>query len=276
MRRVYKQILIIFTVILFLSAITYGIVWLIQVEPTCFDKIQNGEEEGIDCGAVCGNTCEKIVKPMPLRVSKSQVIQGGAKCDFVAVVTNPNASSGAQNIPYELRWGEASKKGEFYIYPSEERYIAEVNLPCQAGTNWEFKLGEPSKWEILKGYTGKPNLQISNAKFQYLDNSLEFAETTGIITNKSSFDLKTIEIYSIIKNAAGEVIAANKTNLNSLPVSQKREFRIFWTHSFPKGGINSFYLTTNLFDSENFLRTYDAESVKWGIGEEKGQIYYQK
>ena len=51
---------------------------------------------------------------------------------------------------------------------------------------------------------------------------------------------------------------------------------MFWTHNFPKGGVNNFYLTTNLFDSENLLKTYDAESVKWDIGSDKEDgVYYQ-
>jgi hypothetical protein len=274
MRRIYKQILIVFAVIVFFSVMTYGIIWLTRAKPTCFDKIQNGEEEGIDCGAVCGNTCEKKAKPLPLQLKEARIVQGGSKCDLTAIVNNPNNSIGAQHVPYQLSWGNINKKGEFYIYPSEERYIAEVNLPCQANNSPELKIEDPAKWEYLKGYTEKPNLQISNAKFQYLDGP-EFAESLGIITNKSPFDLKTIEIYSIIKDSSNKIVAVNKTNINSLPVNEKREFRMFWTHNFPKGGVNNFYLTTNLFDSENFLKTYDAESVKWGIGSDKDGVYYQ-
>ena len=134
MRRIYKQLIIVATVVIFLSSIAGGIWWLGRTKPTCFDRIQNGEEEGVDCGSVCGVSCKPTVtKELPLQVSQVQIVEGGGKCDIVITVNNPNVSYGAQHVPYEIKWGSVQKKGDFYIYPNEERYIAEINLACQAG-----------------------------------------------------------------------------------------------------------------------------------------------
>jgi len=263
MKRIVKQILIIVVVILVIGGLVWGVAWLTRTKPTCFDGLKNGEEEGVDCGGVCKVSCP-TQKPdaKPLVVKSIQILQGGDKCDVTATVNNPNGSLGAQHIPYSLKWGTVQKQGEFFIYPSEERYLAEMNLPCQTVETAQLEINDPPEWKLFSGFE-KPNLEISNSKFEYLENSYEYAEVSGIITNHSPFDLKEIQIFAIVKDPTGSVIAINRTTVNSLNVSEKREFRIFWTHPFPKNGVGSFYTTSNLFDSANFLKSYSAESGKW-------------
>jgi len=268
MKRTVKQIIIIFVTLLVIGAVVGGIMWLMRTKPTCFDGLKNGEEEGVDCGGVCGVSCPTQKPDAKQLVVKSlQVVQGGGKCDVVATVSNPNGSLGAQHIPYSLKWGTVQKQGEFFIYPSEERYLAEINLPCQAAGDAQLEIKDPPEWKFFSGYE-KPNLEISDSKFNYPESSYEYAEVSGVITNHSPFDLKEIQIYAIVKDADGKVIAINRTTVNSLTVGEKREFRIFWTHPFAQNGKGSFYTTSNLFDSANFLKSYSAESGKWQTGEQ--------
>lgn len=266
MKRIVKQLIIIFIVLLFLGGAALGIIWLMKVKPTCFDGIKNGEEEGTDCGGVCGVSCPT---PKPeaknLIVKSLQVAEGGSKCDVVALINNPNGSLGAESIPYVLKWGSIEKRGEFFIYPSEERYLAEMNIPCQPGLSPQLEVNDPPEWKFFTGFE-KPNLEISNSHFNFPDDSYQFAEVTGILTNHSPFDLKEVQVYAIIKDTSGTVTAINRTTVNSIAVGEKREFRIFWTHSFPKNGTGSFYTTSNLFNSQNFIKTYSADSAKWNTG----------
>lgn len=268
MKRIVKQILILVIVLGAIGALIGGVVWLMRTRPNCFDKIQNGEEEGVDCGSVCNVSCPTKKPPaIPIRAKSIQIAEGAGKCDVIVDIENPNDSLGAEKIPYEIYWGAIRNKGEFFVYPSESRYIAEMNLPCQQGQNPNVNIGQPAKWEFLRADYRKPNLEISDSKFNYPENSYEFAEVTGLVTNKSPFDLKEVEIYAIIKDTNGDVIAIRKTRVDRLLVSEKREFRIFWTHPFAKNGIGSFYSTSNLFNSDNFIKTYGAESGKWSTNE---------
>lgn len=266
MRRIYKQIIIIVAVIVVIAGTILGVQWLTQKTPTCFDGIQNGEEEGADCGAVCGNNCNKRPTPNPVTLENFKVVEGGGKCDLVALVSNPNVSFGAKNIPYRISWGSFSRNSGFYIYPSEERFVAEINVPCQPNQTPQIQIdNSATEWKYLKGFSEKPNIEISDAKFAYTGGQYDFSSAEGLATNKSPFDLKEVEIFAIVKNSSGETVAINKTTINSLLVGQRREFRIFWTHPFPKGGVNSFYVTTNLFNTDNFIKLYGAESTKWNM-----------
>lgn len=266
MKRIVKQIIIILVVLLFLGSAVLGIAWLMRTKPTCFDGLKNGEEEGVDCGGSCGVSCPTPKPDAKALIVKSlQVAQGGTKCDIVASINNPNGTLGAEHIPYTLKWGTVQKQGEFYIYPSEERYLAEMNLPCQTDQNPQLEVKDPPEWKFFTGFE-KPNLEISNSQFSYPENSYEFAEVNGTVTNHSPFDLKEIQIYAVIKDNTGNVTAINKTTVNSIAVGEKRDFKIFWTHPFPKNGTGSFYTTSNLFNSQNFVKTYSADSAKWNNG----------
>lgn len=271
MKRIVKQILIVVTVTVFIVGLVSGFMWLFRIRPTCFDKIQNGEEEGIDCGSVCEVSCATR-KPdaKPITTKNIQIAEGAGKCDVIVSLENPNDTLGAERIPYGLSWGTINKKGLFYIYPNESRYVAEMNLPCQQGQNPVVKVGQPPKWEFLRADYRKPSLEISDSQFKYPEGSYEFAEVSGLVTNKSPFDLKEVEIYAIIKNENSDIIAISKTTVNSLLVNEKREFRIFWTRPFSKNGTGSFFTTSNLFNSDNFLKAMGAESGKWNTDQNQG------
>ncbi len=264
MKRSVKQIIIVLTVLLLIGSSVFLINRLLKTDPTCFDGIKNGEEEGVDCGTACEKACKTETPKADKIVTKSfEIIRGGNnKCDLVAVINNPNNSLAGQKIPYSFSWGDKTiKKDEFYIYPGEERYLAEYNLVCQDDFVPELKIGDAKEWSFFRSFT-KPDLQISDFKLNYLDSPYEFAEVRGRIINRSPFDLKTVEIFSIVKDVNQAIIAINQTTVNSILAGQTRDFRIFWTHSFEKGGVPSFYVTSNLFDSQNFIKNQETDSTK--------------
>lgn len=266
MKRIIKQLIIVIAVLLVITGVVLGVRWLTKVNATCFDGLQNGSEDGVDCGGNCKKSCPpKKPDAKPVEVKKFQILQGENKCDLVAVVDNPNTVLGAQHIPYSIKWGTFEKKGEFYVYPSEERYVAEMNLPCQDSTaSPTIEVGNPLEWEFFSGYE-KPRLDIPDPKYRTLDSPYEFAEIIGDVFNKSPFDLKEIEVYAAITDDdTGDIITINKTTVNEILVGEKREFRLFWTHPFPQNkGTIHFYTTSNLFNTQNFVKKYGVQSTKW-------------
>lgn len=269
-RGVKQSIIIIFVLTIVISTILL-VKWLLRVKPTCFDQIKNGNEEGIDCGSACNKSCpQEKPEAEALKIRDFQVVEGdGIKCDLVAIIENPNSALGGQHIPYTMTWGSMQKNGEFYIYPGErERYIAEINLPCQKGVTPQIEVKEPSNWQLFREFE-KPNLEIITSKSfdpkesNVSEDSYEFFSITGTTINKSPFDLKEIEVYVIIKNSSGKILGINRTTINSILVNEKRDFRLFWTHSFNKeDGSYKFFTTSNLFDSENFMRAFGAGSYQ--------------
>ncbi len=276
MKRIVKQIIILLVVVGLIGGSVLLISQLFKTKPTCFDNLKNGEEEGVDCGTACEKPCKtEAPQAEKIKVKNFEILRGGNnKCDLVAVVNNPNTNLVGQHIPYSFRWGDkVIKKSDFYIYPSEERYLAEYNLVCQDDFEPELEIGETTNWDFFREFT-KPDLQISDFKLNYLEGPYEFAEVRGRVINRSPFDLKTVEIFAIVKDQNDSILAVNQTTVNSILTGQVRDFRIFWTHSFEKGGTPSFYVTTNLFDSQNFIKEFETESTKSKEDKDEYQIYY--
>ncbi len=273
MKRIVKQSIIVFTLLFVIGSLFWFFGWIFETKPTCFDGLKNGAEDGIDCGTACEKSCPRErPKAEKIKVTNFEVIKGGNnKCDLVATVENPNNSLVGQHIPYSFKWGDnIIKKGEFYIYPSEKRYLAEFNLTCQEDYEPEFDVKETEDWEFFRNFT-KPDLQISDFKLNYLEGPNEFAEVNGKLINRSAFDLKTVEVFVLVKDANENLLAINQTTINSILTGQVRDFRIFWTHSFETGGTPSFYVTTNLFDSQNFIKQLETDSTK--SQEKKDWVY---
>ena len=71
-KRRQKQLLIGLIFVLILGGIGYGLFdKLFLIEATCFDQVQNGKEEGVDCGTLaCGKVCEEPVRPLEVLMEK--------------------------------------------------------------------------------------------------------------------------------------------------------------------------------------------------------------
>src|SRR3989344_6223684 len=111
-KRVQKQLVIGFIFILIFGGISYGFVdYFLLVEPTCFDEIQNGIEEGVDCGLLaCGIVCEPEIMPLNILFQKLIEVRPG-DYDFVAQGNNPNSLFGASRVGYQLNFGNFQKAG---------------------------------------------------------------------------------------------------------------------------------------------------------------------
>jgi len=90
--RAMKQLIIGLVFVLILGGIGYGIYSGLAPEVSCTDGIQNGKEEGVDCGSLaCGKACEPAI--MPINIISSQFFKvGQGDYDFVAQLSNPNTS----------------------------------------------------------------------------------------------------------------------------------------------------------------------------------------
>ncbi len=155
-KRTQKQLIIGLVFVLILGGAVYGLIdWFFIIEPTCFDQIQNGEEEGIDCGTIaCGMACEEAIKP--LQVSDEKLFKmGTGDYDFVAKIVNPNISYGASEVRYSIALaGSGTKSGTTYILPGQTKYIVVTSLRTDtyiSSTGLKVEFVEWSKLDIPSG-----------------------------------------------------------------------------------------------------------------------------
>ncbi len=85
------------------AAIAGGILYSFFYEaPTCTDGIQNGMEEGVDCGGGCPIICSFSAAEPIVHFSRLFEIIPGVYT-VVALVENPNPSVAAYDLPYTFK-----------------------------------------------------------------------------------------------------------------------------------------------------------------------------
>ena len=90
-------------IVIVVLAVAIGVpgFFLFYKAPTCFDGIQNGNEQGIDCGGSCQKLCPSaFLAPIQSWTRFEQVSPGFY--NVAAYVINPNPNAIAVRVPYHM------------------------------------------------------------------------------------------------------------------------------------------------------------------------------
>lgn len=207
--------------------------------PSCFDNIQNQNEEKVDCGGVCSRECA-VSAEKSLIMKESGFVEGSAsdQFDLFAYVVNPNSLLGSGEFKYEFTIFDsqgnmtANKIGKGFILPGEKKYIIETDvksLAYPADVKFEIK---DILWTEFKQYQERPQLKVVNKKYTEVNSLALFSEASGLLKNESPFEFKSIRIQIILKDELGKIIALNSTQINTVKSGENREFNAPWTKRF--------------------------------------------
>ena len=134
MNRRLKQALIGGVYLAFFGAILWFGYRMIVPAPSCTDGIQNGSEQGVDCGvAACNVLCAAPI--LSLSVASVDILNAGTGFDVLVRIENPNPLYGASRIDYTLTVTDASgatlatRRGATYANPAQPRYLLAILLP---------------------------------------------------------------------------------------------------------------------------------------------------
>lgn len=132
-KRITKQIIIALIFLGIISLIGGGVYLARRPEPTCFDGVQNQEEEGIDCGGPC-ILCDLKYDP-PLSVAGSPILltNENNRIDVIFKITNLSQEWGAKSFASKIIFiGPNEEKQEFikygFIFPHEIRHFLISNI----------------------------------------------------------------------------------------------------------------------------------------------------
>jgi len=267
MRRFLKQ-LVIASIFIGLGIGVIVIAWNMLYTPTCFDRIKNGSETGVDCGGSCPSCELKTVSmPVVLRSVKFSDITGNV-VDTGIQLRNPNASWGAKQFSYTINFYgaadsliPASLHGTSFLLPGQTRWIMETAkfVPGRV-ERVEFAIATQTiAWAKLKPYIEETDFTIQNTALRKLISPASgYAELIGRISNKSQFDAKDFEIQAVVYDAKKQIVAIGNTMMKSLRQGETRDFRIFWQRAFD-GQDASFdtFVNVNVLQDSNFLQKYE-------------------
>lgn len=268
MGRFVKQFLFASFYILLVAAIVYGIFNIYHVDPTCYDKVQNQGEEGIDCGVVCNVLCD--AQPLPFQIKSTHLLRSGEGYDFVAEVFNPNSLYGAREVVFEVIYKDANEReivrrpGIFYILPGQTRFIIQHMSKLSGEVSQAIFEPQQALWQKALAEETTVNFEVRRDQYQELNRADVFSEFESLIFNDSNYDFGKVDVAILLLGTSGKIVGATTTELRTLTVGEERYLKVRWP--FPiEGEVDRVRVevTTNLFENLNFIQNRGAQQEKF-------------
>jgi hypothetical protein len=204
--------------------------------PSCGDGVRNQGETGVDCGGSCPYLCTADERA-PVVLFTQALSNGDGRTDVIALVQNSNALAGARNVPYTIT-----------LYGAGKSFIQKVNgvldLP-PGGTVPVFIAGISSGHaNVIRAFL---DIDSSVPRWVAMDRDPSIRPTvsniliTGttsapridaVLTNPSVIDLENVQVVAFVRNVLGDVIAASKTIVPSLPGGGQVTATFTWNTPF--------------------------------------------
>lgn len=203
--------------------------------PTCTDGVQNGLEDGVDCGGECPIICSfSAADPLTHWSRLFQIVPG--VYTTLALVENPNATVGAADIPYSFKLRDADnvlvyeKKGLISLSPSTVVPIFETGLQTgsRVPTRSEFTLGVPV-W-----VRQEPRERDVSVREQKLEDEASRPTLTATLRNDTTSDIGRFTTVAILYDIDGNALHASRTIVDGL--AGLSETRVIFTWPQPFSG----------------------------------------
>ena len=229
-RRKILTILVIFTVIVGIFYLIYSGLFIKQ--PTCFDGVRNGAEEGLDCGGNCNLVCAFSATESNVFWSRSFRIVDGVY-NVMALVENPNFDLQLTQA-YIFRLYDSDNvlikevTGIVSIDPAEIRPIFEpsVNVGERAVSSTFFELvGEPI---LERAEETQKQLIVRDRQLADVDTAPELYVT---LYNQGIRPQRNTEIVAVLYDRFDNVYQASKTFIEF--IDRDSEAEVFFTWPSP-------------------------------------------
>ncbi len=232
-RRFFILLIIGAVVVAFLTVV--GIATFYKA-PSCTDGAANGDETGIDCGGSCSYLCTAELQPPTILFTKTLENSVG-RTDVIASVENKNANAAAKNVPYRI-----------IFYGANQSIIQEVtgtlDLPSGA-TEPVFVPGVASgKQKVVNAFLDiDPSLPrwftmtadsrivpvVSNTT---QGGTPDAPRIEAILANPSVTTLTNVQAIVLVRGAQGDIIAASKTVVATIPAQGQAIATFTWNRAF--------------------------------------------
>lgn len=230
-------VFLVFLAVLGVLAATAYFLFLYRA-PSCTDSIQNGREEGVDCGGSCPYLCNASLEAPTVLFTKA-LPSGTGRTDVIALVENKNRFAAARDVPYTVA-----------VYGYDQALIQRVEGTLELPPGASVPVFYPG---IASGKAAPASaflsIDIDTIKWYALpedprvlprvsDTVLGGATTspriTAIFSNPDVLPMKNVRAVVLVESGAGNAIAASETLLASIPPQGRAIATFTWNAAFPE------------------------------------------
>lgn len=205
--------------------------------PTCSDKLQNGDETGVDCGGSCQLICSAVAAKPVLRFDPRLFKVASSTYSALAFVDNYNTDSTAV-LPYKFQIFNDKggliyeREGTTFLPKKETVAVFEGNIVIENEVPKKvfFEMSPNLSWQ--KDLQLAPEIAVTHSPL--------LRETTSprveaAVSNKSLEDVKNIEFVAVVYDGKDNPIAASRTFVERLKKGEKANIFFTWPRPFDLG-----------------------------------------
>jgi Mg-chelatase subunit ChlD len=203
---------------------------------SCFDNMQNGAEQGVDCGGNCVRICAvSVIPPEIVWADSFRIIDG--QYNAVAYIENKNSVAATPALAYTFRLLDkgsviAERSGVTILPPNSVYPVFEGRILTQDGrvpTETTIEIEEADMW--LPATVGRN-------QFKTLDTELLSTDTRPRlnvkIENTELTEARKVEVVSTIFNRAGKPVTASQTFIDVFSPRSTKDIVFTWPNSIAK------------------------------------------
>src|SRR3989338_650961 len=213
--------------------IVLGAIYYFRPEPTCFDKRQNQDEEGVDCGGAVARCapCSEKIHDLTILWTRLFLIKDGFY-DVVSLLENGNQFLKTDKFVYAIKLYDengvllAARENSTFIAPGEKVVILEPNVQTQnrspktvilemRGVNWKSGEAVPIKIDVLR-------------KDVFLTDALNPRLEVRLKNQSASVIYKNIEASAILLEEGGAVLGGSRTMIDKLDIFEEKTIIFTW------------------------------------------------
>lgn len=236
-----RKAIYMWSVILVLTATSFFIFWKFWYQaPTCSDRLQNGDEEGIDCGGSCSLVCSAGAIAPILRSDPRIFTVFDNMYSVVAFVENRNINFKAPAVPYKFKIYDgrnnviAEREGVTSINTSGVITFFEGNIIIANSVPKRAEIELPKNISWIKKTGDEPVIEVTNSPLLRQDTTPRIEAT---ISNKSTIDVTNIELVAVVFDGKDNAIAASRTIVDRLNKNDSAGVFFTWPRAFDLGEV---------------------------------------
>ena len=206
--------------------------------PTCFDGKLNGDESGLDCGGSCQMLCRAESLPIILKGDPRVLTIAMSTFEVVALLENPNNTADIYKAGYTLKLYDASSnipvkeiEGETYVPKGEIFAIFEGPFNLEVGIT---PVRATLEWDASSLVWQKTDIEYPEVRVKeiLLSKQESSPRLEAIAENLSLNSVANVDLVALISDAQGNIFAASKTFLDTLPANGVAPVVFTWPRPF--------------------------------------------
>lgn len=203
-------------------------------EPTCRDGIQNGMEEGIDCGGPCSLVCDfQAVAPIVHWSQEFMIVPG--VYSVVAFVENANDVFQSEKVPYVFRLYDsknvlvAERFGSADIPPHTILPVFETGIQTgeRIPARVAFSFEEDVEW--VRSSFEIPDIDVVSRRFDTESSAPRLLVT---LRNNTLDSFLRVPVVVVLYDASDNAIHASRTVVSNIGGTSDVDIVFTWPQQF--------------------------------------------